>query len=388
MQNKVYPAHVLPDTMEAYLTSMPTGRRPIYAAALLALVAAIVALPLVHVPVSVQAPGIIRPTVEKVQVRVPVSGRVEQVLVRGNQRVDRGMPLVELGAPALEDRDGTLQFRLDQVNAYTRDLRRLTGGGASGPDALSTARYRSEWEQVQSEMDELRLREREAARTLERDAELQRHGFAPDSDVESSRDALNEARLALGVLTDRYRSRWQAELAQLELDRKTLESELAGVREQRAWHHIASPVNGTVEELSSVAVGSFLQAGDVLAVISPDSTKVAEIYVSPRDVGLLRVGMPVRLQVDAFRYTDWGFVPARVTEIADDFTLVDGVPVFRIRCALERDHLRLPNGAAGVIKKGMTLHAHFVIARRSLLSLLYEDVSDWLDPGASRDARG
>jgi HlyD family secretion protein len=217
--------------------------------------------------------------------------------------------------------------------------------------------------------------------------ELQSRGFAPVAEVEERRHALAEARAALRVVAERYRSRWQSELAATGADRKALESDLAEFQQARAWHRIASPVNGTVEELASVAPGSFVQAGDRLAVISPDSTKVAEVYISPQDVGLIRVGMPVRLQIDAFRYTDWGFIPARVTEIANDFTLVNEVPVFRVRCTLEQDRLHLPNGATGVVKKGMTLRAHFVMARRSVLNLLRDDVSDWIDPRASGPTR-
>ena len=42
--------------------------------------------------------------------------------------------------------------------------------------------------------------------------------------------------------------------------------------------------------------------------------------------------------------------------------------------------LYLPNGTAGPLRKGMTLSARFVVARRSLLQILYEDVSAWLNP--------
>ena len=42
--------------------------------------------------------------------------------------------------------------------------------------------------------------------------------------------------------------------------------------------------------------------------------------------------------------------------------------------------LHLPNGAAGPLRKGLTLSARFVVARRSLFQILYEDVSAWLNP--------
>ncbi len=384
MQTKLYPAGFLDDTLEAYLARSPTGRRPVYVGALLALLGALAALPVVSVPVTLQAPGIIRPTVEKNEVKVPVSGKVAAVLVRESQAVRRGAPLAELESSVLRDQDGTVRFRLGQVQAFTGDLERLTRARPAALPAggLATPKYQRELEQLQGELGEVGLRERSAQLELDRAEALHSRSFLSTAEVESRRQAVAELRASARVVWERYHTRWQSELAQLQMERRSVESQLAELGEQRALHVISSPVTGTIEELVSLAPGSYLQAGERLAVISPTSTLVAELYVSPRDVGLVREGMPVRLHVDAFRYTDWGFVPGRVVEIADDFTLVNGTPVFRVRCSVDRSHLSLPNGARGQVKKGMTLRAHFVVTRRSLFSLIRDDVSDWIDPRA------
>ena len=120
--------------------------------------------------------------------------------------------------------------------------------------------------------------------------------------------------------------------------------------------------------------------GEQLAVISPDTTLVADVYVTPRDIGLLRVGTVARLLIDAFDYNAWGVVPGRITQISDDFVLLDRRPVFKVRCQLDRHELVLANGVRGALRKGMTLQARFLIARRSLLQLLYDDLASWLDP--------
>lgn len=383
MQSKIYPEGLHRDLMEVYLARFPGGRRPIYLGVLVAVAAALVALPLLRVSVAVQAPGLVRPVMEKSDVKVPVSGRVAALLVRENQVVQQGAPLAELEPGVLNDQDGTLRYRLEQVQSFARDLRLLTRPGAPGTAGVATPKYQRELEQLRGEQDELDVRRRNAQTELQRAEELFRQSFASAAEVADRRQAVAELNASARVVAERYRSRWQAELAQAEVDRRSLESQRAEVREQRDMHRISAPVTGTIEELVSVAPGSFLQAGERLAVISPSSTLVGELYVSPRDVGLVRVGMPVRLHVGAFNYTDWGFLPGRVTEIADDFTQVDGVPVFRVRVALDRDRLHLPNGATGQVKKGMTLRAHLVVARRSLLELLRDNASDWIDPRAN-----
>jgi HlyD family secretion protein len=88
------------------------------------------------------------------------------------------------------------------------------------------------------------------------------------------------------------------------------------------------------------------------------------------------------MQIDAFNYNDWGLVTGRVSEIPEDFTLIDGQPVFRVRTTLDQDALTLKNGVRGRLRKGMTLRARFLVTERTLLQLLRDDLNDWLNPVA------
>ena len=46
----------------------------------------------------------------------------------------------------------------------------------------------------------------------------------------------------------------------------------------------------------------------------------------------------------------------------------------------EKDFLINKRGMTGNLKKGMTVSAHFMIARRSLFDLLYQKMDDWINP--------
>lgn len=54
----------------------------------------------------------------------------------------------------------------------------------------------------------------------------------------------------------------------------------------------------TIDQFSGVYRGSGIQSGQLLAVISPDSTLCLEVYVTPRNIGFMSVGMPVRIPED------------------------------------------------------------------------------------------
>jgi acetyltransferase-like isoleucine patch superfamily enzyme len=150
--------------------------------------------------------------------------------------------------------------------------------------------------------------------------------------------ALDQARADTALVVERYRARWAASLAELRLDLEGVRTERRQLGEERALYTVTAPVTGTAEQVSSISPGSFVQAGEALAVISPASGLVAEVYVSPRDVGLIRVGGPVRMLIDAFNYNDWGFVTGRVLEVSGDFVQVGGQ-------AAIAGHLRIGEGA-------------------------------------------
>jgi len=128
--------------------------------------------------------------------------------------------------------------------------------------------------------------------------------------------------------------------------------------------------------------GSLVQAGEVLAIISPQAQLIAECYVDTRDVGLLKQHQPTLFQVDAFDYNYFGILMGKILSIDNDYTVIDNKPVFKVRCILDKQQLNLKNGFTGVLKKGMTLQARFVVTRRSLWQLLFDKIDDWVNPNA------
>ena len=95
----------------------------------------------------------------------------------------------------------------------------------------------------------------------------------------------------------------------------------------------------------------------------------------------MSLGMPVNVQVESFNYNEWGTLPGKVTEISSDF-LTDsrGNSFYKVKCQMERNYLMLKSGQKGILKKGTTVSAHFMITRRSLFDLLYQKIDDWANP--------
>jgi multidrug resistance efflux pump len=383
MRPQLYPTQLVDHFLESYLARHSRRSEAIYLVLLLLVGAALAALPLVRVSISVQSPGLIRPSTEKHELSARAAGFAESIRLRENQRVSQGEVLLTLSSAPLEGRVRLAAAQLADERGALRDLEALTrADSATAPVELLTQRYARERDQLTVSAREDALREEKALRDLERARLLYERELAPRTQLEAAELELGQARAESALLVQRYQAGWQGALVSARARLRELETQAAGLRDERRLYTVRAPVTGTVEEVTPLAPGSWVQAGQRLAVISPAAALVGEVFVAPRDIGLIRPGGLVRMQIDAFNYRDWGLATGRVREVPEDFTVLDGQPVFRVRTTLDQEALTLKNGFRGRLKKGMTMRARFLVTERSLLQLLRDDLDDWLDPVA------
>lgn len=384
MSERFIPTEQVEDTLEYHLARLSRPGGPVYLTLIALICAAIAALPVARVDVSVRSPGIVRPVTEKHRVVARAAGVVEAGGVGQGARVERGALLLTLRDAPLAAREAALAEEGRQARAAAHDLALLTTADPPpATDRLESPRYRQAAAQLADELGELSMREAKVKRELARARALAERDLAPRQAVEEQEFQLDQLASERALAVERARGGWVASLAEVREQLRDLEARVSQAAADRALYRVEAPVAGTVVELASLVPGSFVQAGDELAVLSPAASLVAEVYVSPRDIGLLRVGHPVRLQIDAFNYNDWGLLTGRVDRVPEDIVIVDGKPVFRVPVTLDRTYLALRGGFRGELRKGMTLHARFIVANRSLWQLLRDGVGDWLDPNAS-----
>lgn len=93
---------------------------------------------------------------------------------------------------------------------------------------------------------------------------------------------------------------------------------------RRAGEHskllkLTAPVDGTVQQLSVHTVGAAVPAAQPLMQIVPIQSQVeVEAYLENKDVGFVLEGQTAAVKIDAFEYTKYGTVPARVTHVSRD----------------------------------------------------------------------
>lgn len=387
MQRQLYPPFIIEDTTEAYLPQVSVRGQLIYCTVALAIVAALVALPFSRTEVSVQSSGIIRPVAERNEIRPLVAGTVAQVLVHDNQPVRQGQPMIRLQTDVLETRLRLNRSQQAEKLLNIRDLERLVRADRRAllnVAGLQSPLVRQQYEQFRFLLTETTQTQAKRKRELDVTQQLYREQVLSKQEFEDKEYAYQHVLAQYASQVERQVSDWQASLTQQQLALDELRAQERQIDSERKLHTIKAPVTGTVSQLLGRYPGSYVQPGEVLGIISPDSNLLAECYVSPKDIGLLRPGMTVRMQVDAFDYNQWGLVQGQVVEVSNDVIISNDRPVFKVRCKLGRNYLSLKEGYKGYLKKGMTLRARFVVTERSLFDLLYDDADDWLNPKNSQ----
>ncbi|MDR0725911.1 MAG: HlyD family secretion protein [Prevotellaceae bacterium] len=374
------PSEFFKDSVEVYIAQHTTASHKIYWVVLIAVSAALCSLPFVYVDVSVQDSGVVRPVAEKTEIIAGVTEFVDSIYVREGQKVKQRDTILMFRSSVPDYRIDYQRKRLIDFEEHLTDLRRLVKGET--PDPFKSKMRQQEYLLFLKQKNEYQTNLLKTEKDFERNRKLYEKRVISAEEYEKYKYDYDKAGIELSTLQESQISKWQTELNTYSNSREEMKTAMEQELKNRDLYTLVSPVSGTLDQFSGIYKGSNIQAGSRIAVISPDSTVYAEIYVSPRNIGYISIGMPVNIQVSSFNYNEWGTIRGQVMEISSDFLTDSGDNSFfyKVKCSLENNFLIRKNGVKGVLKKGMPVSAHFIITKRSLFDLLYQKMDDWINP--------
>ena len=374
------PSELISNSIDAYISKHPTQSQKIYWVVLVAVVVAMVSLPFIYVDVSVQDAGIVRPAAEKTEIKSSITEFVDSVYLTEGRKVNLGDTLLTFRANASNYKIQYHQNRLNDLQQHIRDLHFLAKG--EKPGVFQSDMRRQECLSFQKQKNEYETNLNQATKEYERNKSLFEKEVISEVEFDHFYFEYTKAKDQLASFADNQISKWQTDLNSYINMYHEMTSNLKLEEKDRDLYVVTSPVSGTIEQFRGIYKGSNIQAGAPLAIISPDSTLFIEIYVSPRNIGYIKKGMPVTLKVGSFNYNEWGAINGHVMDISSDFFAdhASGGAYYKVKCSMEQDFLMHKRGMRGNLKKGMTVSAHFMIARRSLFDLIYQKMDDWINP--------
>ncbi|MHB1178246.1 MAG: HlyD family secretion protein [Daejeonella sp.] len=342
---------------------------------------AFLSLPFVKIQISIKSSGLLQSSQEKTELTIPVNGRLIQLNIKDNQRIKKGDTLLTIDAALPRQQDALVQTRIVQIGQLLQDINRLLTSSSLNTPNLQTGQYNASWQQFLQESENMRNAKEQAERTFKRYEKLHQNGAITASEYEKYKFEYDQANSANLLLSKKYRSQWQVEASQYRNELRQLAGQQAELNERKKQYILKAPISGSLQNIAGLQNGAYVFANQRIGEISPDTKLLAFCYIKPSDIGLIRKGQEVRLQVDAFNYNQWGLASGKVLDISDDIIVLNNnQPVFKVKCSLDKNHLQLKNGYKGYLKKGMNFTARFSVAERSLYQLLFDKVDDWVNP--------
>lgn len=175
---------------------------------------------------------------------------------------------------------------------------------------------------------------------------------------QSRRDALAE----LGSI--------RAEIAEVE---ETLQRLLARVNRLE----VRAPIRGHVLDVKVQNIGQVVQPGALLMqVVSDNAVLEAEVRISPRDIGFVRVGQPVNLRVTSYDYSRFGFVKGRLKRVSASSLLDESKNAYYQGLIELEAHYVGQDPGRNLLQPGMNVEAEILTGEKTLLVYLVKPLID------------
>jgi membrane fusion protein, peptide pheromone/bacteriocin exporter len=389
--NRIYGGSYALACAESFLTKRGRTRPYVYWTALVMCACALLALPIIHVDVTVQERGRVRPATERTAIVARTAGFISSIRVHDNDLVHAGDILLTLKTQGLQAKVDFNDSQTKVLNKQLADLRYLLERvGNKRPvlvSDLQTGQYISEYQKFDTDCRNANLKVDHTEREMNRNKQLLAIKVVAARDFEESSYQANAARVERETLNHQTLARWQTDRVEKQHELEQLESEAGQLAAERNLYWVKAPLDGAVVGLEGVVEGSYVQSGQRIGDISPTSDFVVDVSVPPKDIGRIFIGQPVNIQVDAYPYTIWGLLPGRAIRISADYVQEsESNGAFKVIVHPDRDYLRTREGLTGSLKKGMTANARFFVARRSLWELVYQSMDDLFNPALKNDS--
>lgn len=162
-----------------------------------------------------------------------------------------------------------------------------------------------------------------------------------------------------------------------------LEAKLEKFKAQVNSAVVKATKSGLVNTNVDLVKGDVLTSGiEVLTIIPEDDTKFkVNIYVGNSDIGKLKVGMEVKINIYALPNNDYGYVYGTITKISKDLKVDSNntTGYYLAEASLNNTVLYNSKGEGTAIKTGMACQAQMITESKSILKFVLEKIGLWLD---------
>ena len=196
----------------------------------------------------------------------------------------------------------------------------------------------------------------------------------------SSQDLLNQI-----AVNDKRIAEIDSQLnkAILENEKKLtqINSQINQVQQTLKYQELRAPVTGTVFDLKAKSTGYVAKPTEVVLKVVPQEGLVAEISITNKDIGFVKVGMPVDVRIDSYPFSEFGDLKGRLVAIGSDALPPDAThPTYRFPAKVQLEQQVLSTrGQTLKLRPGMAVSANIRIRERRVISIFTDSFTQNID---------
>ena len=354
---------------------------------------------------TVSVRGRLEPSGSVRDVESPSAGVVSKVFVKDGEVVQIGQPLFDVEAKGLASRRQALETTLALFELQGRTLASiLNSGGDSSrldnvPDIpivedptlnaqLNTARKQSQQFRSRLEQIEARLTSRRSTLNLKEQIAIDmkpvyENGAMARNQYLLQLNQVQETRAEVSTLEEE-KSRVIGQIASRlnQIDRQMIQirAELVGLNETISYRTVRAPIAGKVFDVK-VSPQTVVGADQELLKLVPANLLQAKIEISDRDIGFIRVGLPVNVSVDSFPAGEFGYISGTLTKLGLDVLPPDRQSQqYRFPATVSLKEQSVEAGTKKLnLQSGMGISANINLRSRPVISIISDLFTKQLD---------
>ena len=307
--------------------------------------------------------GKIIPTGEVSTIKMPSTGIIKEILVGEGDKVLKDQILLKLDTRSNEQRDQTLKeeitFKENQLTSLKDEFDEFIKNSKKGFISLNNNI------DLQNSI-------------LEKYENLVKLGAVPELQYLDRKSNLISLKTEKDNLIKDFESNKSKYIQKLDV----INSELTDLKGRLAENNLVlinkivkSPIDGTVFDLKPKNIDYSAQATETILKVVPYGDLEARLEVPSSDIGFVKEGMDVDINIDSYPSSDFGVLKAVIKSIGSDALKPDSSEnrqffSFPVSADLNDQFLELKKGRKLDLKVGMTLQANIKLRKVSYLQLL------------------
>lgn len=138
--------------------------------------------------------------------------------------------------------------------------------------------------------------------------------------------------------------------------------------------------DGFIYNLNNGTSGRVVQSGEVIMELIPTSSPLeVETKVLNRDIGFIHLGQEVKVKVDSFKFTKYGYIEGKIINIAKSSILDEKLgEIYPVLIELKTDTMKIDNEYVKLFP-GMTCSVDIKIGKRRLIEYIISPMIRYKD---------